>query len=142
MGQALVKVEGRQNDLSVERTSVEGQATLEPRSTADLEEGLRQSQDLAARRRAWAQFQKLPQPARWDRATKKEKDLLKAMSIDGDGPSSLQSLVERMGRTKSSSLSVTRKGLIDKGIVYSPAHGQLAFTVPGMTDFIRRNSER
>lgn len=81
-------------------------------------------------------------PARWDRATKKEKDLLKAMSIDGDGPSSLQSLVERMGRTKSSSLSVTRKGLIDKGIVYSPAHGQLAFTVPGMTAFIRRNSER
>jgi DNA repair exonuclease SbcCD ATPase subunit len=68
VGQALAKVEGRLNDLSVERTSVEGQATLEPRSTADLEEGLRQSQDLTARRRAWAQFQKLPQPARWDRA--------------------------------------------------------------------------
>lgn len=68
VGQALAKVEGRLNDLSVERTSVEGQATLEPRATADLEEGLRQSQDLEARRRAWAQFQKLPQPARWDRA--------------------------------------------------------------------------
>ena len=63
----LTKVEGRLNDLSVERTSVEGQATLEPRSTADLEEGLRQSQDLTARRRAWAQFQKLPQPERHDR---------------------------------------------------------------------------
>lgn len=80
-------------------------------------------------------------PARWDRATKKEKDLLKAMSADGNGPSSLQSLVERMGKTKSSALSVTRKGLIDKGIVYSPAHGQLAFTVPGMADFIRRNTD-
>lgn len=68
VGQALAKVEGRLNDLSVERTSVEGQATLEPRATADLEEGLRQSQDLEARRRAWAQFQKLPQPARWGRA--------------------------------------------------------------------------
>lgn len=64
---SLAKVEGRQNDLSVERTSVEGQASLEPRATADLEEDLRQSQDLAARRRAWAQFQKLPQPERHSR---------------------------------------------------------------------------
>lgn len=67
VGQALTKVEGRLNDLSVERTSVEGQATLEPRSTADIEEGLRQAQDLETRRRAWAQFQKLPQPERHDR---------------------------------------------------------------------------
>jgi len=64
---SLTKVEGRLNDLSVERTSVEGQATLEPRATADLEEGLRQSQDLEARRRAWAQFQRLPQPERHGR---------------------------------------------------------------------------
>ena len=63
----LAKVEGRQNDLSAERTSVEGQASLEPRATADLEEGLRQAQDLTARRRAWAQFQKLPQPERRSR---------------------------------------------------------------------------
>ena len=63
----LAKVEGRLNDLRVERTSVEGQATLEPRATADLEEGLRQSQDLEARRRAWAQFQKLPTPERHSR---------------------------------------------------------------------------
>ena len=67
LDQALAKVEGRLNDLGAERTSVEGQATLEPCATADLEEGLRQSQDLAARRRAWAQFQKLPQPARHSR---------------------------------------------------------------------------
>ena len=67
LDQALAKVEGRQNDLSAERTSVEGQATLEPRATADLEEGLRQAQDLTARRRAWAQFQKLPQPERRSR---------------------------------------------------------------------------
>ena len=67
LDQALAKVEGRQNDLGAERTSVEEQASLEPRATADLEEGLRQFQDLAARRRAWAQFQKLPQPARHSR---------------------------------------------------------------------------
>jgi len=67
LDQALAKVEGRLNDLGAERTSVEGQATLEPCATADLEEGLRQFQDLAARRRAWAQFQKLPQPERHSR---------------------------------------------------------------------------
>ena len=63
----LAKVEGRQNDLGAERTGVEGQATLEPRETAALEEGLRQYQDLWARRRAWAQFQKLPTPERHSR---------------------------------------------------------------------------
>lgn len=67
LDQALTKVESRLNDLSVERTSVKEQASLEPRATVDLEEDLRQSQDLAARRRAWAQFQKLPQPERLDR---------------------------------------------------------------------------
>lgn len=67
LDQALAKVEGRLNDLSVERAELQKSATLEPRATADLEEGLRQSQDLAARRRAWAQFQKLPTPERHSR---------------------------------------------------------------------------
>ena len=67
LDQALAKVEGRLYDLSTERDGVAKIAAREPRATADLEEGLRQSQDLAARRRAWAQFQKLPQPARGDR---------------------------------------------------------------------------
>lgn len=67
LDQALAKVEGRLNDLGVERAELQKSATLEPRATADLEEGLRQSQDLAARRRAWAQFQKLPKPERRSR---------------------------------------------------------------------------
>lgn len=67
LDQALAKVEGRLNDLGVERAGLQKSATLEPRATADLEESLRQFQDLTARRRAWAQFQKLPQPERLDR---------------------------------------------------------------------------
>ena len=63
----LAKVEGRLYDLSTERDGVAKPAALEPRATADLEEGLRQSQDLEARRRAWAQFQKLPTPERHSR---------------------------------------------------------------------------
>lgn len=67
LDQALAKVGGRLYDLNTERDGVAKTAVLEPRATADLEEGLRQSQDLEARRRAYAQFQRLPQPARWDR---------------------------------------------------------------------------
>lgn len=67
LGINLLKIEDRIKGLSDLRTSVEGQAKLEPHSTADLEEDMRQGQDLAARRHAWAQFQKLPQPERLDR---------------------------------------------------------------------------
>ncbi len=31
-----------------------------------------------------------------------------------------------------------RKGLIDKGLIYVPSRGQVAFTVPGMASFIQR----
>lgn len=37
-----------------------------------------------------------------------------------------------------SDLSVARNELIKKGLVYAPERGLLAFTVPGMSDFISR----
>jgi hypothetical protein len=42
-----------------------------------------------------------------------------------------------MGK-KLSSVGPTRGGLINKGLVYAPEHGLVAFTVPGMADFINR----
>jgi hypothetical protein len=36
------------------------------------------------------------------------------------------------------SLSNVRQGLIDKGIIFPPERGRVAFTVPGMSSFIRR----
>jgi hypothetical protein len=33
---------------------------------------------------------------------------------------------------------LVRAGLIGKGLIYAPAHGRVAFTVPGMSDFITR----
>jgi hypothetical protein len=41
---------------------------------------------------------------------------------------------------KRTALGLVRASLIAKGLVYSPEHGQIAFTVPGMADFIARNA--
>jgi hypothetical protein len=34
-----------------------------------------------------------------------------------------------------------RAELIARGLIYSPEHGQVAFTVPGMAAFIERSTE-
>ena len=74
--------------------------------------------------------------ARWDRATPAERDYLTAMAADGDGPSSSGEVARRLGR-RIASLGPVRANLIAKGLA-SPEHGQIAFTVPGMADFIAR----
>ena len=75
--------------------------------------------------------------ARWDRATPAERDYLRAMAADGDGPSSSGEVAQRLGR-RLASLGPARANLIAKGLVYAPEHGQIAFTVPGMAEFIAR----
>lgn len=75
--------------------------------------------------------------ARWDRATPAERDYLQAMAADGDGPSSSGEVAQRLGR-KITSLGPARANLISKGLVHAPEHGHIAFTVPGMADFIAR----
>jgi hypothetical protein len=37
-------------------------------------------------------------------------------------------------------LGPIRAGLIFKGLVYAPEHGLVAFTVPGMANFISRQA--
>ncbi|NIZ93134.1 ATP-binding protein [Kineococcus rubinsiae] len=76
--------------------------------------------------------------SRWDRATKAEQRLLRAMAVDGDAPSQMPDLVSRLDRRRQSDLSVARRDLIGKGLVYAPARGELAFTVPHMAAYIRR----
>ncbi|MCC2593844.1 hypothetical protein LKO27_10550 [Tessaracoccus sp. OS52] len=41
-----------------------------------------------------------------------------------------------LGKNRTSDLSVARRELIGKGLVYPPERGLVAFTVPGMADFI------
>ncbi|HET7397356.1 MAG TPA: ATP-binding protein [Intrasporangium sp.] len=75
--------------------------------------------------------------ARWDRATPGERDYLRAMAVDGAGPSSSGEVAARLGKSHTS-LGPVRAKLIGKGLVYAPEHGQIAYTVPGMAAFITR----
>lgn len=75
-------------------------------------------------------------PSRWDRATPSERRYLRAIAETGEiAP-------------KTASLSIPqrasgpfRAALIKKGIVYSPEHGRISFTVPGMAAFIARQPD-
>lgn len=76
--------------------------------------------------------------SRWEKATPAERRLLRAMAEDGERGSSTTLLARRMG-LQSSSIGPYRASLIAKGLVFSPEHGQLTFTVPGMSGYIERH---
>jgi hypothetical protein len=75
--------------------------------------------------------------ARWDRATRAEQRYLRAMAADGDEGSSSGDVATRLGRSVNS-FGPVRANLISKGLIFAPEHGIVAFTVPGMADFIQR----
>ena len=75
--------------------------------------------------------------SRWERVTRAEREYLRAMAADGDGPSESGEVARRLGK-KASSVGPTRANLIAKGIAYAPEHGLIAFTVPGMGEFVQR----
>jgi hypothetical protein len=74
---------------------------------------------------------------RFDRLTPSEKKLLRAMAELGPGPHRTGDIAEALG-VKVSSLGPVRAKLIWKGMIYSPAHGDVAFTVPLFDDFMIR----
>lgn len=74
---------------------------------------------------------------RFDRLTPKEKDYLRAMAELGPGPHRSGDIAAELG-VKVESVAPRRSALIDKGMIYSPAHGDTAFTVPLFDQFIRR----
>lgn len=75
--------------------------------------------------------------ARWDRATRGEQEYLRAMAADGDGGSQSGEVASRLQRSVTS-LGPVRANLINKGLIYAPEHGVVAFTVPGMAAFVLR----
>ena len=75
--------------------------------------------------------------SRWERATPAERDYLTAMATDGAGPSSSSAVASRLGK-QLNQLGPIRAKLIAKGLVYSPDYGVIAYTVPGMADFVTR----
>ncbi|MDV6271753.1 hypothetical protein [Rhodococcus globerulus] len=76
-------------------------------------------------------------PSRWDRATPRERKYLAAMSTLGEDQPRSAGVAEVMGPTASGSSEV-RDSAIKRGLIWSPERGRIAFTVPGMGDFIRR----
>ena len=74
---------------------------------------------------------------RFDRLTPTEKRYLRAMADLGPGPHRSGDIADRLGR-KVTSLAPTRNQLIAKGMIWSPSHGDTAFTVPLFDAFMKR----
>jgi len=74
---------------------------------------------------------------RFDRLTPRERHYLRAMAELGSGPYRTGEISDILG-AKITTLGPVRANLIKKGMIYSPAHGDMAFTVPLFDEFMRR----
>jgi hypothetical protein len=74
---------------------------------------------------------------RFDRLTPSEKKYLRAMAYLGPGPHRSGDIAEVLG-IKINSAAPTRANLINKGMIYSPTYGDMAFTVPLFDEFMCR----
>lgn len=74
---------------------------------------------------------------RFDRLTPLEKRYLRAMAELGPGPHRSGDIAEQLSRDVTS-LGPTRSQLILKGMIWSPSHGDTAFTVPLFDEFMKR----
>ena len=74
---------------------------------------------------------------RFDRLTPREKDYLCALAEMGTGHQRSGGVAERLG-VKVQTIAPLRSSLIKKGMIYSPAHGDTAFTVPLFDQFMLR----
>ena len=78
--------------------------------------------------------------SRWERATTAQRAYLRALADGGDEPNSSADVARRLSR-RPSDVSVARDQLIKKGLLYAPDRGTIAFTVPGMAEFIARQND-
>ncbi|MGF6401606.1 type II secretory pathway predicted ATPase ExeA [Pseudomonas frederiksbergensis] len=75
--------------------------------------------------------------AYFDRLTPTEKQYLRAMADLGPGPHRSGEIADRRGR-RVQAVAPLRNGLIGKGMIWSPGHGDTAFTVPFFDEFMQR----
>ncbi|MEQ8484965.1 MAG: ATP-binding protein [Pseudomonadales bacterium] len=95
-------------------------------------EVIRESTDIVTRRLDENFFR-----VRFDRLTPRERQYLRAMAELGSGPHRTGDIADTLG-AKITTLGPVRANLIKKGMVYSPSHGEMAFTVPLFDEFMRR----
>ena len=75
---------------------------------------------------------------RLDRLTPRERDYVRAMASLGPGPHRSGDIATAMGLRVNQAAPI-RSGLIKKGMIYSPQHGDTAFTVPMFDEFMLRS---
>ena len=75
---------------------------------------------------------------RYDRLTPTERRYMRAMAELGAGPHRSADIAEVLGKPINS-VAPIRARLIQKGMVYAPAHGDTAFTVPLFDGFMKRS---
>ncbi len=73
---------------------------------------------------------------RWERASAQAREYIREMAALGSGPVSSGSVASPFGGHRA--VAQIRDRLIGDGTIYSPARGQVAFTVPGFADYLRR----
>jgi cysteinyl-tRNA synthetase len=66
-----------------------------------------------------------------------EKNYLRAMA-DIDHPSPRSGDIATMMKKEVNQVGPLRQSLINKGMIYSPSHGDTAFTVPLFADYMKR----
>jgi hypothetical protein len=74
---------------------------------------------------------------RFDRLTPTEKRYLRAMAELGPGPHRSGEIAAQLNK-QTNSLGPMRSSLITKGMIWSPSHGDTAFTVPLFDEFMKR----
>ena len=75
---------------------------------------------------------------RFDRLTPREREYVIAMAKLGAGPYRSSDVADALG-ANSQSLGPRRSQIISKGMIYSPSHGDIAFTVPMFNEYLTRN---
>jgi hypothetical protein len=74
---------------------------------------------------------------RFDRLTPREQEYLRAMAALGAGPHRSGDIAAKLGIAVTTA-GPLRTGLIRKGMIWSPAHGDTAFTVPLFDQYMMR----
>ncbi len=75
---------------------------------------------------------------RFERLTPRERDYVRAMAnLDGPGPYRSGEIAQMLN-VAPQSIAPIRNNLVAKGMIYSPAHGDTAFTVPLFEQYLRR----
>lgn len=79
-------------------------------------------------------------PARWERASAREREFMAAMTSGGELEIPTAEVARILG-LKRTELGPVRQSLLRKGLIYMPERGKVAFSVPGMASYIARATQ-